>query len=358
MQLFCPACQAAFAGTQRCPRCGGLLLLPQEAAEAVVPRVKEAPPAPPLPSPTSRVVVGCVLALGMYLALRKFLMGALMASGREPEAWWLTLDGLVAVCGAQAVAVVLGAVVAAAGRSGGFLFGASVGGLCGVLFLGAELVGGAAGRGQFLYALPLALAFAGSAAGAVAARVWGGVPALSLRGPQDKPAGPLPLEDKAEPRPTSWLRIILGAAFVVFVVALTDDLRIRAQRYSGGTLHVSTIGEGHFLSWQFAVLGVMLGGGIAAGGTGAGFRHGLIAGFLASGGVFVFTRATGLDANPSEYLLNTLTRLGIEMSGPIVNVVEASWVVLFATLGGWLGGIAVPPLAPEHMRQKLRTGLD
>ena len=33
MQLFCPTCQAAFPGTQRCPRCGGLLLMPQEAAE-------------------------------------------------------------------------------------------------------------------------------------------------------------------------------------------------------------------------------------------------------------------------------------------------------------------------------------
>ncbi len=32
MQLFCPACQAAFAGTQRCPQCAGLLLLPHEAA--------------------------------------------------------------------------------------------------------------------------------------------------------------------------------------------------------------------------------------------------------------------------------------------------------------------------------------
>ena len=31
MLLFCPECQAAFTGVSRCPRCSGLLLMPDEA---------------------------------------------------------------------------------------------------------------------------------------------------------------------------------------------------------------------------------------------------------------------------------------------------------------------------------------
>src|SRR4051812_6322538 len=118
MQLFCPACQAAFPGTPRCPRCGGLLLLPQEAAEAATARPTAAAPPSFHPSPAGRIVVGGVLALGLYLALRKLAMGAVLAAAPDPDAGWVSFEGLAAVCGGQVLAVIFGAVVAAAGRTG------------------------------------------------------------------------------------------------------------------------------------------------------------------------------------------------------------------------------------------------
>src|SRR5438874_1601846 len=126
MQLFCPACQTAFPGAQRCPRCGGLLLMPQEAAEEATPRPRAKPRQAPLQtSPAGRVAVGAVFALGLYLGLRELATGVILAAHPQPDGWWSSFDGLVAVCGAQVVAVIFGAILAAAGRTGGFTFGAA-----------------------------------------------------------------------------------------------------------------------------------------------------------------------------------------------------------------------------------------
>src|SRR5205085_11069846 len=105
MQLFCPACQAAFSGTSRCPRCGGLLLMPQEAT-ALAPRPRVSGYEPVRPTPLARAVVGTLIALGLYLGLRKLATGWALATEPDPEAWWLSFDGLRAVFGFQAAAVV------------------------------------------------------------------------------------------------------------------------------------------------------------------------------------------------------------------------------------------------------------
>src|SRR5262245_32632559 len=180
MQLFCLACNAAFPGTQRCPRCGGLLLMPQEAAEAAAVLSKGPPPALPQPTPFGRVTVGVVFALGLYLGFRKLATGVVLAAYPNPESWWASMDGLMTVCGGQAVAVIFGAIVAAAGRLGGFGFGAAVGGVCGGLFLAAELLTGAPPQDLVLYVQPLILIMVGGVAGVLATRVWSAVPVVDM----------------------------------------------------------------------------------------------------------------------------------------------------------------------------------
>src|SRR4051812_40759721 len=142
MQLFCPACQAAFAGVARCPRCAGLLLMPQEAAALAQEAETDGRPTLLRLTPAGRVVVGTVLALGLYLALRKAALGVILATGSEPEDWWLTTNGLGTVFGIQAAAALFGAMLSGAGRPKGLPLGVAVGGFCGVLFLAAEILAG------------------------------------------------------------------------------------------------------------------------------------------------------------------------------------------------------------------------
>jgi hypothetical protein len=361
MQLFCPVCQGAFAGTQRCPRCGGLLLLPQEAAEAVAPRVAEAPPQPVVTPPAARVAVGAVLALGLYLGLRKLVTGAVLATQDETGGWWLSLEGLWAVCGTQAGAVLFGAVVAAAGRRGGLGFGAAVGGLCGALFLIGELLAGAPAQDLVLYVQPLVLLGAGACAGAAASRVWGAVPELHLPVTDRSrlSSSRFTLGETEEPgRPTSWLRVLVGASLLVLAIVAADKVRSGAQKYSGGLLRVDSVGQGRFLTWQLAVLGGLAGGVAAGAGTGAGIRHGVLAGVAAGAGVLALTSAAGEPLGPIAYWLAQLSLTGLPQNDPAVLVATAGGMLVLGVAGGWLGGLLFLPLAPDHMRAPARAGLD
>lgn len=362
MQLYCPACQASFAGTQRCPRCAGLLLMPHECAEALAPRAAAVPTRAPItPTATGRVFVGALFALGLYLALRKLATGVVLAGGADAEAWWQSFEGLLVVCGAQAVAVVFGAVVAAAGRAGGAAFGAAVGLVCGGLFLAAELVTGAPPQDLVLYLQLGALLLVGAVAGVIAARVWGAVPALDLevvdRARLSSSRFMVGMPDETA-RPTAWAKVLIGAVIALAAVALAEQLRASAERYSGGALRVSSVGQARFIAWQFAVLGVLFGTALAAAGTGAGARHGFVSGALAAVGVLGLIATRGENLSPVSFWLGTIGLGGRAPNDPAALGATFGGVLLIGTFGGWLGGVLFPPLAPESMRKPARLGQD
>ncbi|AWM36071.1 hypothetical protein [Gemmata obscuriglobus] len=360
MQLFCPKCQAAHAGTQRCPRCGGLLLLPHETDAAVAPQPLEPAPEPPAPAPLGRVAVGAVFALGLYLGLRKFAMGVVLAAHPDPDALWNSFDGLLVVGGLQIATVIFGAVLAAAGRRGGFVFGATVGAVCGALFLGAELVAGAPARDLVLYLQPLVLVAVGGVAGVFATRVWGAVPVLDMPVPEPHKLSSLRFAaatSNDSGRPTAWARVLVGAALMVASVACADQVRKQAQRYSEGALKVGTVGQARFITWQVAMLGLLGGAGLAGANTGAGPRHGLLAGGIAGVGVLGATAARGEALVPVAFWLDKLSLGELAPTEPAAVAGALVGVALAGLVGGWLGGSLFQPLAPEGMRG-FRSGRD
>jgi hypothetical protein len=289
------------------------------------------------------------------------MMGAILFTNQEPESWWTTFEGLTAVFTIQILAVLFGAVVAAAGRTGGLFFGAAVGASCGVLFLAAELLGGAPAQDLVLYVQPLVLVASGGIAGVLAARVWGAVPALDMPLP-DKPRLSSTrfalTPDEEVKRPTSWLRILVGALIMLIAVAAADRVRTSAQKYSGGLLRVASVGQAQFLTWQIGVLGVLAGGAMAGAGTGAGVRHGVIAGLFGGMGVLALTAAVGEPLGPVAYWLSKLSLGGLPPNDPAAIVAAASGILFLGVLGGWLGGTLFLPLAPEHMRKGLGSHFD
>src|SRR5262245_28944645 len=352
MQLFCPACQSAFPGVSRCPRCGGLLLMPHEVSPDAPHRNPEAPPPPAHPTAGGRVLLGSVLALGMYLGARQLATAAVLAGEPDPAGWWLSLRGLSVVHAAQAVAVMFGALIAATGRPAGYALGLAVGAVCGGLFLGFELYTGAPARDLVLYLQVPVLALLGLVAGVVGARVWGMAPALDIPVPHPSKLSSLQLGSDVEAdrgRPTRWVRVLAGAAVMVLGVMGADEARRFLQRNSAGLLRVESLAQGEFITWQIATFMVLMGGVTAGAATGAGLRHGLLVGAIGGAGVFGLCAKAGGAIAPVEYWLEKLALDGYALTaGPAIFAIVGG-VVAVALVGGWLGGAPLPRLAPPRV---------
>jgi hypothetical protein len=357
MQLFCQACQAAFTGLTRCPRCGALLLLPQEAGIDLT-QPGQGPVVTVKPTPAGRVGVGTVVALGLYLGLRKVAAGLVVATGHDPDGWWLSADGLVAVLGLQSAAALFGALLAGAGRAKGFLPGAAVGGVCGALFLAAELIGGAPAGQLVLLLQPVILAVGGGVAGAVGTRVWAPVPELEMPPPATKKLSSIQLTPDAPAnaaRPTAWVRVVIGALVIMIGVSFAEPIRSGIQKASRGALRVESQGQGRFLSWQLAALAMLGGGAVAGATTGAGLRHGVLAGLFGGAAVVGSAAVHGVVSPPAAYMLDNLNFDGTNPQDPASMVALAACVLVAGLIGGWLGGTLFLPLAPEHMRTRRRN---
>lgn len=361
MQLFCPECKAAFTGLTRCPRCKGLLLLPEENAVETDATANDLPELH-RPTPTGRILAGSMLALVLYLAFRKLSMGVVMAFGMDPAEWWQTPGGTLTILAIQAVAVIFGAVLAGAGRAMAFTLGMGVGGLCGALFLTAEFFGDARTGQPMPFLQPIILAAGAAVAALIGSRIWPPVPELKLPVPVNEEMEAFKLETalakKKEPR-TAWFRVVVGAAIIVAGAALADPIRVEAQKKTGGMLHAESRWEARFVSCQFAALIIMAGGMFAGAATGAGIRHGVYTGMLGAIGVFALAGSYGNLATPGGYVGD---ELNIGSSDPNSVMALAMMVIgVFAggLIGGWLGGTLFLPLAPKHMRQRLaRIGDD
>jgi hypothetical protein len=354
MLLFCPECQSAFTGVSRCPRCGGLLLMPEEAPPAAD-AGSYAPEAVELTPPFARVVVGTVVGLGLYLGLRKLSAGFVLAILHEAESWWQSSEALTAIFILQLVSCGFGALLASAGRTRGIALGAGVGTLCGGLFLLAESLDGAPPTQLVFLLQPVLMTICAAIAGAVGSWVWAAVPELDMPAPLVKKSSSIELlqeKPKHAERPTKWLRVIVGSIVIVAGMGLAEKARIGAEKASGGMLRVESRGQGKFMSWQIATLAVLAGGAFAGATTGAGLRHGVFVGLIGAfgGGALMMMRSE--FTQPEEYLLKYMN-LAVTGPGDPVAVLGIGFGILVATLvGGWFGGQLFPPLAPEHMRRR------
>ena len=346
MQLFCPACNAAYFGETRCPRCAGLLLMPHEIASNT-PREPEQPPLQAAPTALGRITIGTILALGLYLGVRKLLTGSILAAVHAGAGdWWLSLQGLTVVYSVQVAAVLYGAVIAAAGRQYGYSLGFMVGGICGGLFLGFELLAGAPGHTLVLYLQPPVLALLGLVAGAMGSRLWAPPAILNIPLPTGSKLSSLQLGDdlaEEQPRPTWWIRILAGAAIIVIGAAFADPFRSSLQRNSGGILHVESFGQSEYITWQFATLVAISGGVFAAAGTGAGVRHGILAGMLGAVGVAAICQSQGEALPPVYYFLARSSLEELPLTSPTVLGSLGTAIIVLGALGGWLGDASDGP---------------
>ena len=346
MQLYCPSCQTPSTATDRCPRCGDRLIT---AAEAYTPAPvgTVVAPDPIRPTAPGRIAVGCVAALGLYLALREFTN----TLGADPD-WWASSTGFVLACVVRGFGAVGGGLLAGAGRRQGVVTGLVVGIVYGGLLLLADAMT-IGPIGAIEIGVAGGLVVLAGLAGTIGGWIW--PPEVEL--PQAAPVvrrgsslARLASEQKREQqgRPTSWIRVLIGAVIVVAGVAGADTVRTGLKKSTSGIVNTGGPAQAGLVDLQIAALIVIVGAVVAGSGTGAGVRHGVLAGGLAGLGVAVL--GSGWTAPVVAGLFELVGRS--PPGGTKGPLALALVVVLLSTAGGWFGGQIFPPIVPKHLRRK------
>src|SRR3954447_7727317 len=112
MLRVCPHCRVSAQEHFLCPKCGGQTV--DAAAAGLQPRVKELPTGSDTASFWIRMLVGLLMAQGLYYDLRQLCTALVLATVDRPAqaAWWDSFPGLILAQAVQATALLIGGVFA------------------------------------------------------------------------------------------------------------------------------------------------------------------------------------------------------------------------------------------------------
>lgn len=346
MNLYCPSCQSAFPGTDVCPRCGVRLLTPAEAF-TLMPDRRTPPPDSIRATLVTRVVVGLTVAGGLYMGVHEWAT----AVGAPTEAAPDSPAGVWVAFGMQCLAVVVGGVLAGAGRPLGLFTGLVVGAAVG----GLSLVPAATGDGvdSQLAGLAGGLAVLGAVAGFVGACVW--PPAAEVvdnttRGTGSSLAHLAQQEDRAKiKRQTDWLRVAIAVGVALVGLVGSGGIRATIRSTFGNAVVMGGPGASPAVDLQVAAVFFLAAGVFVGANTRSGPRHGLILGAA----VGLFSIAMSLVRLPSAVVgLLKLFDMPPDLANP--NALLAVMVSFLVVGGftGWFGANLLPPLAPAWMLKR------
>ena len=353
MQLYCPACKTASHPAERCARCGERLVAPSELASLSREQIA-APPDLIAPTALSRVVVGVIVALGLTVGLREFSLGVLGAFDFGDAA-----PSVVATWLLRGAAVLVGALLAGAGRGNGATNGGVAALTCVGLMLATDFLAAVkttqadlvAAAGTCLLAL---------AAGRAGSAFWPAVVPLPASKGRSCGSSLIPLKDDPEaarPIELSWLRVGLGVAVAVGGVLLADSVRLTLRSVAGHGLSLGSPTQFAVVDFLFGSVGVLLGGLVAGGGTGAGLRHGVVMGLIAAPGL-AFLAFLGKDS-AAVPLTGLLELAGHAAESPRtatgLAVVVFSLTAMCAASAGF-GGLLLPRLTAKSRRRSYESG--
>jgi hypothetical protein len=333
MSMVCPQCHGSFSQRLQCPSCG--VRLEYQAGRGGRRRESSGQFLLWQETPWGRLLVGLMLAQGLYYGLWHLCKAGLMAVN-DPAAKdvWLTLYGLLLMQGFQVVGLLIGGALAGAGRRQGALYGGIVGLVNGIILV---LVVQQGNVGLFtpitLYGQPVLQTAVGALGGFLGSLIWRPLPALNVPNPR-----------KASPRGRSsgvfglfkgrvaWIRVLLGVAIAVGGSLFANAILDIVLEASEGKLSVDTHLQSHLVTWEITALALLIGGGLAGGNCDNGLKNGLMAGLVAA------TMLVGF-------------RLGDPHLKVHILVMDFSSAVILCMAGGWFGGQLLPPRVKQVRRK-------
>jgi hypothetical protein len=343
MYLFCPNCQAQFAGEGHCPRCKTRLLSPSEVSDRHLP-VHLPPPRPDESHPFGRLMVGLVVAFGLHLAFREMTLAALTSIGE------LTSVSLILGYVLRVMALIPACLLAGAGRNSSFGIGAFVGGAVAAAWLLIDYYPNIQINAMRI-GLALALVPLSGLGAVIGRRVWPPAPVLDVPDSPRQSSVMSMAKASVKPKPKqamNLVRILAACSLVCVSVVAADALRQQLSRMPSGMFQVSGAAAPR-VNLEITAALLLIAGLVAGAGTGAGFRHSLVAAMLSAILVVVL-----VNTQPPENFT------GVEYYASLVSLEENSVrpdvllglsVFAIVLVTGTLGGQLFPKLQKQGRRR-------
>jgi len=224
-------------------------------------------------STLGRVLIGVLLAQGLFYALRHLSTGiVLLFQGQEESAsTWDSFHGLLLLQGLLLLAPALGGVLAGSSRRGGWLLGACVGAFHGASALILSPVPGQSISSVTQYGLPLLQTLFGALGGLVGSSIWKPVQALTFLRVDKKPGIASPRRVPLFTGPIAWVRVTIGTGIAIagsLYAARLFDLVLMA-----GEFRSSHLMQDQIVTWEIKAFAILFGAAIAGASTFNGLKQ-------------------------------------------------------------------------------------
>jgi hypothetical protein len=329
MAMVCPRCATTHDQRSQCPGCGIAL----EFSDGQ-PSLSANPASRWQHSPWGRILIGLLLAQGLFYGLRHLVAGLLLAlhGSAEPPDETSVLVGVILIQLLQAVTLVAGGILTGSGQRNGALLGGVVGVWNGVL---TGLTPQFAGQGLSTVALfgdPVLQLALGALAGWLGGAIW---KPLALPGPAAPRQAPRKTPRRPRPPlfagPIAPMRIIFGTLLAVGGCLCAAALFELIDRLSAGDGVASDSVVDLVVTWEIKALALIAGGTLAGSNSYNGLKQGLWV------GIFTTLILAALESRSADRWLGVVGLLFISSTA-------------LCLAGGWFGSQLLPPVVPTKNR--------
>jgi hypothetical protein len=287
-------------------------------------------------TPWGRLLVGLLLAQGLYYGLWHLCKAGLMAvNDPATKDVWQTLYGLLLMQGFQVVGLLVGGALAGAGRRQGALYGGVVGLVNGIIFVAVQRTNLDLFTPVTLYGQPVLQTACGALGGLLGYLIWRPLPTLAIPSTRQvsRRGGHSTGTFALFKGRVAWIRVLLGAALAVggtlWANAILDIVKEIYPKMS-----IDTDLQAQLVTLEITALAMIVGGGLAGGNCDNGLKGGLYAG-LATGAILV----------------------GFRLGQPHIQVhflvMSFSSAAILCLVGGWFGAQLLPPRGAPVQRKKI-----
>jgi len=291
-------------------------------------------------TPWGRILIGLVLAQGLYFGLQHLLTGVLQVLSSQGALHWTcnSLSGLLFLQAVQIIALTAGSVLAGSGQQGGTSLGALVGAWNGVLsvlldpVLHPDFV--PALSPLVLVGVPLVHIAFGALGGWIGYSIWKPVrPTLAQRATRlVRKQGVARLKAPLFAGRVAWFRVALGAVFAAAGYMTAAMLFNFIIDVSSGKLASDGFWQDRIVTWEIQALVVLVGGGVAGYNTANGLKQGMFVGLAAS-------------------ILLMCILVGLSRTRPDQAVLTVVGCFCLCLAGGWFGSQLFPPVLEFKSRR-------